>query len=61
MNYYETDDTTDPDDVTPHSSLEIDDDNGWDVGINEDTGNTVSSWPAGRYFDNGTGEEVTPA
>ncbi len=30
----------------------------WNVGVNEDTGNTVSKWPGGRHFDNGTWDEV---
>lgn len=35
-------------------------DSDWNVGINEDTGNTVSKWPGGRHFDNMTWQEVEP-
>ena len=41
----------------PHFSGSSD----WDVGINEDTGNTVSKWPGGRHFDNLTWDEVEPS
>ncbi len=32
----------------------------WNVGVNERTGNTVSKWSGGRYYDNMTWEEVEP-
>lgn len=49
-------------DTTAHASSSGvgDHDNGWNVGIDEDTGNTVSAWPGGRYYDNLTWDPVEP-